>query len=342
MEVKHCDNSGVSIIMPVYNCQDFVVAAIESVISQTYAHWELIVIDDGSTDSSGQICDYYSSIDDRIKVFHTANEGLSCARNYGLEHATFEYICFLDSDDLILPDALQTACDNKKNFDLLIWGYETFPNRQMQRVPQAGCLSSIDELVEAYPFLDANNLFNFAWNKLYRRSIIVKNRLSFIPGLTPGEDLMFNLAYVSVSNSTKLIPDVLYRYRYRVNADSLSSRYRKEQMQIQRTLKEETDKVFGYDESVVARTRISYLNYAIWHIKSCLNSNALTKREKINEIKRCVNDEFFIANLNLVDSNQLNGNKLIKKLIKLRQARAIYYLFYCKKYYKKLKFWMKR
>lgn len=99
----------VSIIMPVYNTAAYLNEAVNSVISQTYSDWELIAIDDGSTDDSGRILDEWAVRESRIRVFHTSNEGLSAARNVGLNHIQGDYIQFLDSDDWLASTALKEA-----------------------------------------------------------------------------------------------------------------------------------------------------------------------------------------------------------------------------------------
>ena len=97
----------VSIIMPAYNSEKYVSQAIESVINQTFSEWELIIVDDGSTDQTGKIIDEFSKKDSRIKVFHQSNKGVSSARNYALERVTGDYVTFLDSDDVYHPERLK-------------------------------------------------------------------------------------------------------------------------------------------------------------------------------------------------------------------------------------------
>ena len=96
------DNALISVIVPVYNVENYLYKCISSIITQSYGNFELILIDDGSIDKSGEICDSFSEKDNRIKVIHKVNEGVSSARNYGLKQARGEYICFVDSDDYVL------------------------------------------------------------------------------------------------------------------------------------------------------------------------------------------------------------------------------------------------
>ena len=126
----------VSIIVPVYNVEDYLTECIESAIKQTYHNLEIILVDDGSTDTSGKICDMYACKDDRIKVFHKQNGGLSDARNTGIEKATGEYIYFLDSDDMLPTGAIEkmlNACV-QEDADMAIAGVEKFVD---DKLPQS-------------------------------------------------------------------------------------------------------------------------------------------------------------------------------------------------------------
>ena len=107
MASTNCKLPLISVVIPVYNVEDYVRKCIVSVINQTYSNLEILVIDDGSTDHSGQICDELAATDGRIRVFHTFNGGLSAARNVGIDHATGFFIAFVDSDDWIEPDMYQ-------------------------------------------------------------------------------------------------------------------------------------------------------------------------------------------------------------------------------------------
>ena len=323
-------NPMISIIMPVYNCENFIAESIESVLAQQFSSWELIVIDDGSTDNSGKLCDAFSVKDPRIKVFHIENGGVSNARNYGVQQAQGEYIQFLDADDLLTPETLQTAYTNKGDCDLIIWGYERFPTKAIQRVENMQQYSTRKELTEVFPLLASNKLFNIPWNKLYKREIITRNDLRFRKGLSLGEDLLFNLSYAKVCKKIRVLPDVLYRYRYGEN-NTLSAKFYKDMMDIQRLLKDETDKTFNYNAEVVKWTRQAYLDYAIGHIKACACNDGIKRIQKIRMIKSCLNDEYFVANFNSDDLDSINVKQLMRILITNKCAYLIYLLCECKR-----------
>lgn len=114
----------VSIIVPVYKAEPYIRKCIDSILSQTFTNFELLLIDDGSPDNCGKICDEYAELDTRVHVFHKENGGVSAARNLGLDHAKGDYVCFIDSDDWIDPDMLETLIgwEQKKQTDLLFFG----------------------------------------------------------------------------------------------------------------------------------------------------------------------------------------------------------------------------
>ena len=116
----------ISIIVPIYKAEVFLPRCIDSVIAQTYTNWDLLLVDDGSPDKSGKICEEYSRKDARIKVYHKQNGGVSSARNYGLDKARGEWVSFLDADDYILPSFLDNLINNNKGFELICSGYMGF------------------------------------------------------------------------------------------------------------------------------------------------------------------------------------------------------------------------
>ena len=143
----------ISVIIPVYNVEDCLEECINSVLAQTYTDFEIIIVDDGSTDSSGQICDSYRNVDSRVFVFHTDNNGLSEARNYGIDHSNGDYIYFIDSDDWINSNVLEIALNKIGSADVLCFG----------------CPSAYYSGQEALVAHINGKIGPAAWNKLYKR-----------------------------------------------------------------------------------------------------------------------------------------------------------------------------
>ncbi len=219
----------ISIIIPVYNAEHTILRCVDSVLAQSHRDFECILINDGSTDNSGIICDEYARKDSRIKVFHKTNGGVSSARNYGLNNASGEWIVFVDSDDKIDRDFL-SLLDLNSNYDLIIGGYKILPKGH-----------SLYDFSEEYNqntmvvFLSRHLKNGYVWGKFYKTSIIKENNILFRIDLSVYEDLIFNLEYLLYCNNIKLIPDCLYYYydlkekiifeKYALNKDKIKTLY---------------------------------------------------------------------------------------------------------------------
>lgn len=190
----------VSIIVPVYNAEKNLDRCIESILNQTYRHFELILLDDGSTDASGQICDTYRERDERIQAIHKENTGVSDTRNQGIALARGEYLQFLDSDDWITPDAtglfVRTATES--GCDMVIADFYRVIG---ERVSQKGAIEE-DGLMDRVTFA-ANMMQNpsdfyygVLWNKFYKRSVVEAYGLQMDTDVSWCEDFMFNLEYI--------------------------------------------------------------------------------------------------------------------------------------------------
>lgn len=168
-------NPKISIIIPVYNVKSYLNKCVESVLAQTYKSLEVIVVDDGSTDGSGEICDLFASRDDRVKVYHQANQGLSMARNKGLDHATGDWIAFLDSDDFIEPEMYENLLElaNKYNVDLCSCNSRSFYENSLPMNSNDTGEERVYTYNEVISDLIKDSKIRFeVWNKLWRRSLI--------------------------------------------------------------------------------------------------------------------------------------------------------------------------
>ncbi len=196
-------NPIISVIMPVYNVKDFLENAIECVLAQSFDDFELIIVDDGSTDGSSQICDKYVNTP-RVKVFHLENGGVAGARNFGLEKASGKYVAFFDSDDCTEPDMLakMLECAQNTGAQIVISGFhmEYFENgRQLDYIVSDDDKTyNADEFKQAFYRLLKKNLLSTPWNKLYLKSFIDEHNVRFENILC--EDIYFNLdLYANIS-----------------------------------------------------------------------------------------------------------------------------------------------
>lgn len=194
----------ISIIIPIYNAEKYLRQCLDSIISQTYKDWECILVDDGSSDGSPVICDEYTHRDGRFKVLHKSNEGVSAARNDGLDKAKGEWIYFCDADDRLYDEnSLNTLLKLTENADLAVAGYVAFDEETQKEVhlelirPFTGVLDGRSYIGE---HLEPKKLIGFMgllWNKLFKREIIHSEQFRFASDLYFAEDFLFVMQYVA-------------------------------------------------------------------------------------------------------------------------------------------------
>lgn len=206
----------VSIVVPVYNAEKYIHRCIDSILHQEYMDYELLLIDDGSTDSSGSICDRYASGDSRVHAFHKPNTGVSDTRNFALDRARGTYLQFLDSDDWITPDAtklLVRAAENN-GCDLVISDFYRVVGKRISHkgdIEEEGILSR--EAFAAHMMENpADFYYGVLWNKLYRRDLVEKYRLRMDAGISWCEDFMFNLEYILHAETFYALQAPIYYY----------------------------------------------------------------------------------------------------------------------------------
>lgn len=177
----------ISIITPVYNTKQFLPRCLDSILAQTYRDWELLLVDDGSTDGSNMICDQYAAFDSRIRVFHKRNAGVASARQLGIEQARGEYSIHIDSDDWVESNMLEEMVmeQQETDADILIADFYRENNHcitlQKQRSKDNSPLSALEDIVYG-------RQSGFLWNKLIRHELYRKYSISFAPGINHGED----------------------------------------------------------------------------------------------------------------------------------------------------------
>lgn len=219
----------ISIVVPVYNAEKYLSECIDSVISQTADNWELILINDGSTDSSGKICDAYAEKHvDKIFAFHKENEGQFLTRKYGIMKCTGDYVGFLDADDLLESDYIETLSQSAEAFDCpdtVCFGFVQFGSKDEKETKisdSAVCFKTIEERKNIYKMIISGNMNGSLCSKLFKREIITAN----IPDDTIvcskrfAEDAYHSFYVLAKSSSILLLPNILYRYRNNVQGFS--------------------------------------------------------------------------------------------------------------------------
>lgn len=204
-------NTALSIIIPVYNAEKTLNKCVDSVLSQAFKDFELLLIDDGSKDSSGKTCDYYSSRHERVKVVHKVNGGVSSARNAGLDIAIGKWICFIDSDDYVEEKFLVDLTGHDE--DLLITSaVAENKNRRSQFWINTLDNETISDIGGVSGFINRNmDVFKTPWGKLYKRELIAD--LRFNTKLKIGEDAEFVYNYLSKCRSIATLPQCTYIVR---------------------------------------------------------------------------------------------------------------------------------
>lgn len=292
----------VSVIIPVYNVEDYLTKCLESVINQTYSNLEIILVDDGSTDSSRKICDEFALKDNRIQVIHKENGGLSSARNAALQISTGEYICFVDSDDFIAENLISESVAKleETNSDVCMFSHFTTDGKSenMQYLPlekdvyeKEDIRKIIIPLFIGQKSANENPLLGFVWRQVFRRDVIGEQKFKSEREYY-AEDVVFDLEFYLKANRMCVVDKPLYYYRY--VETSLSNRYRKNLFEklvnlltFKRALVEEYD-ITDCEERLTRSAFRAAIGGAL-NVKKAQN---LSKREKKKELKKIADNPF--------------------------------------------------
>lgn len=291
----------ISIIIPVYNAEKYLMECIESVICQTYRNLEILLIDDGSKDDSFKICDEYAQKDKRIKVVHKENGGVSSARNLGLDLANGEYITFVDSDDMVdkkYVECLYKEIEKNKS-DLVFCGYGMYNGSKLkpikEEIPQT---LKVDFYSNSFiefccRILSRNNsIFASVWRVLYQKKIVAQIR--FNENIKVSEDMVFILC--ALKNATTIASIEIPLYLYRVNEESVTHNYKYNFLKSQLALYDEIKEFCGYFENKKIKRYfevfIAYLCYHSFSNEIKNRGNSLFKKN-IETIKDSVLYSYF-------------------------------------------------
>ena len=327
------DKPLISVIVPVYKVERYLPRCIESILGQTYTNFELILVDDGTPDRSGIICDRYAEKDSRIKVIHKENEGVSTARNVGIDAAKGEWITFVDSDDWVTSDCLHTLIKPtfEYNYDFVISSIEIRSLKVVPSLLKTENLVYSKENIEYIVGLITKPRFHGPCAKLYRTEILSSRQIRFPLGIKDGEDKIFVTEYLKYCKSMKTLSNITYFYN-RLNECSLTQTFvhvDKLPFWIERYVRafSEMCDVYGVDNTF-KRKIVS--NVAAAHLYEYLRKSAKNlKRQKAKSTFVCAS-EVLLPWIN-DDYNSNNGqlNDLIRALLK-KDTNKVYKT--CKKY----------
>ena len=317
-----------SVIIPVYNVEKYIDRCLKSIISQNYDDLEIIVVDNGSTDSSGSICDTYASEYANISVYHIENHGVGSARNFGLSKARGEFIYFVDSDDYLVGNLFADFADKLVlDLDLAVFSYYnsfeedlTEKQRTEKSLPFKGNYDK-DGFIKIFKELFLSDMLYTVWNKIYRREFLLENNLSF-EQYELGEDVRFNLDVYREVNKIYLSQDSYYVYVIGRKGSAMSG-YNPKRLQYQlqelklvdSLLKDWNIDSSNLDNTVKARILMSNI-----HNISKQKLQVIKKVKLVKEICKSKDMADFIRN----DSSILNP--LVKILLRCRMYIVLIYL----------------
>ena len=216
----------ISVVIPIYNVEKYLRRCLDSVLHQVDVTQEIILVDDGSTDASGMICDEYTEKYPEVKCLHISNSGPATAKNIGYDHATGNYIAFIDSDDEIKPNMFSTMLKsgNKHNADIVCCNYiQVNEDGSFSHTKHTGkeYVLNQDEAIKA--ILVKDKIYSQCWTKIYKKSIIDANHIRNTDGLKTDEDFIYNIQAFACSKTVCIIDLPLYIYTHRTQ--SLSKDY---------------------------------------------------------------------------------------------------------------------
>lgn len=316
----------ISVIVPIYNASKYMVKTIDQVLSQTMTDFELILIDDGSTDDSGEICDKYATQDSRVKAIHQANRGASSARNAGLEVATRELITFIDADDIVNDNYLECLISDYVQYpevDLLIQGMvQKWHNREV-------CYSLCDAVYdmcsdEAARFFKNVYLNDFAgpYCKIFKRSILLNWRIRFSADIIYGEDFDFMLRYLAQCNV--VATSSACNYQYVMHQDSVSSKIYAHRQELSglRQLSDSFRLLTGkYSSVALNQMMIDSLIAYFWRVVISIYRYNMPRGERIGALGSFTDSElaFFRSNYNA----ETYFTRIVKSLLVRRSMATL-------------------
>ena len=324
----------VSIIVPIYNTEEYLRESIESILNQSYRFIELVLVDDGSKDCSLVLCDYYKRHDERVKVISKENTGVSDTRNVGMAASEGVYICFVDSDDVVKPTYVEALLEGVRveGVDVAFCNYEyLYKNRRIPKEPRlASGIYTFAEL-ESKIIDDgtlSGMLFGSTWMATYKKSIIDNYDIKFNPEIKTNEDGIFNIEYCMKASKILMLSEA-YLYEYRrdsgvtkklISPDNIFAPATKE---IRRVCEGEIGKEM-LNKQISAR-RVSESMWMILMI--CSKNNIASSTQIIWHLKKLLNNLELRESYASINPRSINSYKAVYYwLMKLRMYRTLYLL----------------
>lgn len=295
----------ISIIIPVYQVEKYIKRCLDSILSQTYSNLEIILIDDGSRDMSGKICDEYAIKDSRIKVIHQDNAGVSVARNKGFDICTGDYVTFVDSDDFLEPFMYEKMMEKVTEYNCDVVMCDCVKDDGVIQTPythdiRAGFYNYNQLKEEYYPHLLMMENLEYPatisnWLILFKREVAFNIR--YIEGVRYSEDLLFGAQLLYNAKSFYYMKGEYY-YHYWMNNESASHTFKEDKWEDYKLLYEKSRKLFRQDKRILNQSYLMLLFFLYNYAGDILRCKNYSKKEKHRYLKSILSDESIIELFN--------------------------------------------
>jgi len=289
----------VSIIVPIYNSEKYLGYCLNSIVSQTYYNIEIILVNDGSTDGSINICENYANLDSRISIINSTNCGVSHARNLGISYAKGKYILFVDSDDIIASKMVETLVTSIEmyNAEIAFCGMKIIKEKSRGEIRVVDefnssmigkeCVLGEKEFCENFPYLLLHTvILEGPCNRLYKSDILKNNNLLFQEDVSLGEDFIFNLKYYSHCKKYIFLSESYYYYRQH-NGETLTNKYRPDMLANRIYLLEHYNDFMTQKNAWTKAGRRHFASYVTGYVISILKNIFATESDKNIDEKKC-------------------------------------------------------
>ena len=297
----------VSIIIPAYNVDNYLEECVNSLLCQTYTNYEVIIMDDGSTDNTYNIGKHLTVESAKVKLFHQENQGVSIARNIGMQKANGEFFIFVDADDIVAPQYIETLVACAKKSDMGMAGFTSERGEIATKVSMNTIDIRASDMIES--ILCGTNYDGYLWNKIFQRKIIENNNLKFQKNIVVWEDLLFVLQYLKNCDKVTVSGEKLYYYRYREGSAVNNTRLDKyrSKYEVMEKIKEQN---FSYTEQSRKKTSFLYFETMFSYLNQILILE--NKSNKLEEI---------LSSVDIVELFKQKNIKLFLKFVYLKSKQ---------------------
>lgn len=331
----------ISVIVPVYNVEKYLVQCLDSIVGQTYSDLEIIIVNDGSTDRSPQICDQFAAADQRIRVIHQANAGVSVARNTGIEVATGDYLTFVDSDDWLEADMymkMRNQLLERPSLDMVMCDSVLITNEHQMKSTdfiRSGYYSKADVLAHLYPVLLVTEDFGkipviSVWNCLIKRQVLSGKNIRFNADLKYSEDYLFMAALMTQIASFYYLKGE-HLYNYRQYEESRSKKLQADWWPTLLHLNKKLSRLLADSKEFdfTRQLKLQLIHSALFLSSAIIDHKGLKTRKKLRLLRKLFTDsELENAFTNLNFDNQSPSLKVVLYL--MNRKMALGYLMYRK------------